>query len=458
LLRLWKSQSGYPTRSELLDILVPYYSDERVQELFGQALDSKEVAVVETALRVISGMGDQTFSEQIIEIAEDEPRPEIRIQAIESMVELGLFDARDLLERMLLYEDFQVRKVAAWALRWLGDPTQTAPALWDARDGRHPDLRPLLVHAAAKLAAKTVLTDSRPAHYGVAPNFDVQEVYDEADAVRRDFKFRDETIEIITMGSDDEAVIVFLPLHYSDPAPILQALKDLADDRRVIFFRKKRPQGIAPHRVNLVMGRWFQEAADAILKDLQVTEPVDVLGWSMGSAWATLFCAAKPERCRRLLLASPMSLDFVFWEQTVPQLVRQLMPAPFDEDVVFLESVKNRFARRAWGIYYEQYLGRIQVGDSEASTALTQLRSPMLYKVPEAGFLDVERAFKKLVTNHVGMTVVVGGKDLFSGEWIRAAKLGNGQGVRLHRVPGIGHFALYEDPETTGKLLADGLD
>ena len=457
LLKLWKSPSGYPTRSELLDILIPYYSDDSVRKLFSEALQSQESAVVEVALRVIAGMDDKELYADVKALAEDDSRAEVRIRAIEAMVELGLFEGRELLERMLQYEEFEVRKVAAWGLRWLGDPAVTANALWDAKDARHPQMRPLLVHAGAKLAGKNVLLESRPAHYGLVEAFDKEEAYEDADSDRSEIKFRGEVIEIITMGSDDDALVVFLPMQYSDPVSILASMKAVAGDRTVIFFRKKEEQGVAPHRINPVLGRWFQGAAEAVIKAREVEGPVDVMGWSMGAGWATMFCAAKPKRCRTLTLASPMSLDFAFWMRTVPSLVRKLTPAPFVEDVVFLDSVKNRFAKRAWGIYYEQYLSRIQVVDDQGAVELSQMRTPMLYEVPEVPFLDLERTLKKLRSTNTPVTLVVGDDDLFAAEWLAIPKLGEGKGLYLHRVPGAGHFALYESPEESGRLLEEAL-
>ena len=460
LVSLWGSPSGYPTRAELLGITVPYYADERVKKLYERGFASEEESVVVQTLTVVSGMGDRSFDKEVLALAEDDTRAAVRVRAIEAMVELGLVEGRDLLERMLQFEEFEVRLVAAWALRWIGAPDKTAPALWDAKDGRHPKLKPLLVHAGARLAGSLVLKNSDPSHYGMVAPFDLEVASDEADVERSEVRYDGETLEIIELGSGDDVAVVFSPLVESDPTPIFAGLQELAEDRKVILFRKKQKVGIAPHQVNRVMGEWLVGAANAILKHRKARGAVDVVGWSMGAAWATMFCEADPSRCRTLQLVSPMSLDTVFWNQTVPRLVKKMTPEPLRQDVVFLESVRNRFAPRAWGLYYEQMLGRVQVSDSVKSVPLTQIHFPFLFQVPEATFLIPQKVLGSLLREKISVSLIFGEEDLFGAEWRTVAHKLNqrkGKGLSLHLVRGAGQLPLYENPEEAGGFLVEGL-
>jgi proline-specific peptidase len=101
------------------------------------------------------------------------------------------------------------------------------------------------------------------------------------------------------------------------PSDYLDSLRDLADERPVIFYdqlgcgRSERPKGTKHYRAD----RFLEEVAQ--LRAALGLERVHVLGQSWGGMLATMYALTVPPGLASLVLASPL-LDAQRWSQTAP--------------------------------------------------------------------------------------------------------------------------------------------
>ncbi len=454
LLRMWESGEAYPTRKELIDLLISHYESPIVVALFQRMLTGPDPAIRSRALEVVVGAQDLRARKSIVAMLEEEPLPELRIQALRAAVFLGLKEARKDIEKMIQYEPPNVRKVAIWALGWLGNSQSTLAVLGKTRGQRDADIRPVVVETAARLSGTLVRKNAEASHYSGLKPFNARRTRRKAGTRTYKVTVQHKKVNVVLYGSG-RPMLVFSPLPISDPAPVLAGLKGLARKRQLAFFYVENNEA-PPYRVNGLTAIWMREAADKVRTVLRADKkPIDVLGWSLGAVWALDYCAGDASRCSQLVVVSPMSLEADVWKD-VTGLIRGMAPSHLSSTVDMLSVKKNEFHPDVWARHYQEMLAHTMVADTRKATALGLSGYPLFLVPPEAPCVAEEERLASLAQQGLPITGVFGAVDPFGVPWRKyLTNLANRYAatVSVHVVDDGNHYMLHEIPKTARKSV-----
>jgi len=107
-------------RSDAL-IVMAQFPPEMGGDIVEAALGDSDLGIRVVALRMIQKLHLRNFIAPILRVAEEDPEPEIRQTALQTLLRLGAVDAVPLASRMVQYEEPAVAAKAALLLGWLGD-------------------------------------------------------------------------------------------------------------------------------------------------------------------------------------------------------------------------------------------------------------------------------------------------------------------------------------------------
>ncbi len=452
LLSMWESGEAYPTRMELIDLLLSHYGNPTVVSLFKRMLSGPDPAIRSRALEVIVGTQDLRARKTIVAMLEEEPLPELRIQALRAAVFLGLTEGRKDIEKMIQYEPADVRKVAIWALGWLGDGHTTPAVLAKTRGQRDADIRPVVVETAARLSGTLVRKNAEASHYSGLKPFNARKTRRKAGTRTYKVTVQHQKVNVVLYGSG-KPMLVFSPLPISDPAPVLEGLKGLARKRQLAFFYVDNEEA-PPYRVNGLTPIWMREAADKVRKVLRADKkPVDVLGWSLGAVWALDYCAADTSRCSQLVAVSPMSLEADVWKD-MTGLIRGMAPSHLSSAVEMLSVKKNEFHPDVWARHYQEMLAHTMVADTRKARALGASGYPLFLVPPEAPCVAEEEKLASLAEQGVPITGVFGSVDPYGVPWrkyLTSLASSYAGTVTVKVVDDGNHYMLHEIPRSARK-------
>ena len=198
-------------------------------------------------------------------------------------------------------------------------------------------------------------------------------------------------------------------------------------------------------RVDDVHDLFVNQAAE-LLDALEIAEPVNVLGHSLGAAIGARLAIARPDRVRRLLLAAPL-VDF----RRDRAMLRALSVPLFGE--LLVESlVLPLLVRRRTRRYREIEDGRFALKFRE------QLAKPgfgrALLSLVRSGSLDDQLAvYERLGRTATPVRVLRGGDDVIVSAAQTEELLARVPGADLDEIPGAAHAFHLTDPERVARAV-----
>lgn len=205
-----------------------------------------------------------------------------------------------------------------------------------------------------------------------------------------------------------------------------------------------------PH-VDYNIDLFIQQLTD-LLDTLRITQPVNLIGLSMGGPIASAFTVRRPERVRKLILIDPAGAKPIAFSPLL-KLVKMPLVAEAILSVVgsgaFVKSIaKDFFDPRLVEHFQAQYAVQMQYKGFKRAI-LSTIRNGML-----DSFLHVYKALGKMDTP----TLLFWGRNdntvPFEHSQVLRAAVPN---VQFHVIADCGHIPHYEKPDVVNPILLDFL-
>ncbi len=195
----------------------------------------------------------------------------------------------------------------------------------------------------------------------------------------------------------------------------------------------------------------FQSQLEELLTYLEITQQINLVGWSLGAMVSAAFAVSNPEKIARLALVSPagveVSLPFTAKMALAPGL-GDLLVGLFGK-VMVLRSI-------AAGLY-DQSLRDDLIGLLEDQLAAPGYLRAFLSTLRHCGGDQGIRYYQALGSTDFPALLITGSDDPSIPRSVSRKLTGWITALKWHEIDQCGHLPLYEKPAETGQKLLDFL-